>query len=138
MRWPSRNILICVGLNHADHARESGVAVPKEPVTFMKPSSAITGPNDGIVIPRGAKKVDWEVELGVVIASLTKYVTETEALSHVAGYCVINDVSERAFQLEGTEQWVKGKGADTFGPIGLDGNRGRSTGFTGFASLARD
>ena len=110
----------------------------KEPVIFMKPTSAITGPNDGIVIPGGAKKVDWEVELGVVIGSHTKYVTETEALSHVAGCCVINDVSERAFQLEGTGQWVKGKGADTFGPIGLDGNRGRSTGSTGFASLARD
>jgi 2-keto-4-pentenoate hydratase/2-oxohepta-3-ene-1,7-dioic acid hydratase in catechol pathway len=109
---------ICVGLNYADHARESGNRVPTEPVIFMKPTSAITGPNDGIVIPRGAEKVDWEVELGVVIGSLAKYVPQNEALMHVAGYCVINDVSERAFQLEGTGQWVKGKGADTFGPIG--------------------
>lgn len=110
--------LIGIGLNYSDHAAESGASVPSEPVVFMKPTSAITGPYDPIVIPRGAGKVDWEVELGVVIGSFAKYVSEAEALAHVAGYCVINDVSERAFQLEGTGQWVKGKSADTFGPVG--------------------
>ncbi len=109
---------ICVGLNYSDHAAETGMAAPKEPILFMKATSAITGPNDGIVIPRGANKVDWEVELGVVIGVPAKYVTEADALSHVAGYCLINDLSERAYQLEGTGQWVKGKSADTFGPIG--------------------
>src|ERR1700720_2279051 len=109
---------ICVGLNYADHAAETGAAIPSEPVLFMKATSAICGPNDDVVIPRGSEKTDWEVELGVVIGKPAKYVTQTEALSHVAGYCVINDVSERAFQLEGTGQWVKGKSADTFGPIG--------------------
>jgi ureidoglycolate lyase len=109
---------ICIGLNYADHAAESGAAVPKEPIVFMKATSAIIGPDDDVVIPRGSEKTDWEVELGVVIGKPTKYVTEAEALSHVAGYCVVNDLSERAFQLEGTGQWVKGKSADTFGPIG--------------------
>ena len=109
---------ICIGLNYADHAAESGAAVPKEPIVFMKATSAIIGPDDDVVIPRGSEKTDWEVELGVVIGKPTKYVTEDEALSHVAGYCVVNDLSERAFQLEGTGQWVKGKSADTFGPIG--------------------
>jgi len=109
---------ICVGLNYSDHAAETGMAPPKEPILFMKATSAITGPNDGIVIPRGANKVDWEVELGVVIGTPAKYVTEADALSHVGGYCLINDLSERAYQLEGTGQWVKGKSADTFGPIG--------------------
>ena len=109
---------ICVGLNYSDHAAETGMAPPKEPILFMKATSAITGPNDGILIPRGAKKVDWEVELGVVIGTPAKYVTEADGLSHVAGYCLINDLSERAYQLEGTGQWVKGKSADTFGPIG--------------------
>jgi 2-keto-4-pentenoate hydratase/2-oxohepta-3-ene-1,7-dioic acid hydratase in catechol pathway len=109
---------ICIGLNYADHAAESGAAVPKEPVVFMKATSSIIGPNDDVVIPRGSEKTDWEVELGVVIGSPTKYVSEAGALSHVAGYCVVNDLSERAFQLEGTGQWVKGKSADTFGPIG--------------------
>jgi 2,4-diketo-3-deoxy-L-fuconate hydrolase len=109
---------ICIGLNYADHAAESGVAVPSEPVVFMKATSAICGPEDDIVIPRGSEKTDWEVELGVVIGKLAKYVSEADALSHVAGYCVVNDVSERAFQLEGTGQWVKGKSADTFGPVG--------------------
>ena len=92
--------------------------VPVEPVVFMKATSSICGPDDGVVIPRGSKKTDWEVELGVVIGKPAKYVKEADALSHVAGYCVINDLSERAFQLEGTGQWVKGKSADTFGPIG--------------------
>jgi 2-keto-4-pentenoate hydratase/2-oxohepta-3-ene-1,7-dioic acid hydratase in catechol pathway len=109
---------ICIGLNYADHAAESGMAVPVEPVVFMKATSSICGPDDTVVIPRGSKKTDWEVELGVVIGKPAKYVDESGALSHVAGYCVINDLSERAFQLEGTGQWVKGKSADTFGPIG--------------------
>ena len=109
---------ICIGLNYSDHAKEAGMAVPAEPVLFMKATSSICGPDDDIVIPRGSKKTDWEVELGVVIGKPGKYIEEKDALSHVAGYCVINDVSERAFQMEGTGQWVKGKSADTFGPIG--------------------
>jgi ureidoglycolate lyase len=109
---------ICIGLNYSDHAAESGMAVPTEPILFMKATSAICGPNDGILIPRGSQKTDWEVELGVVIGATARYVSEADALSHVAGYCVVNDLSERAFQLEGTGQWVKGKSADTFGPIG--------------------
>jgi 2-keto-4-pentenoate hydratase/2-oxohepta-3-ene-1,7-dioic acid hydratase in catechol pathway len=109
---------MCVGLNYSDHAAESGTTVPREPVLFMKPTSAISGPDDPIVIPRGSTKTDWEVELGVVIGTYGKHIPEARALAHVAGYCVVNDVSERAFQLEGTGQWVKGKGPDTFGPIG--------------------
>jgi len=109
---------ICIGLNYSDHAAESGMAVPAEPVVFMKATSAICGPYDDVMIPRGSEKTDWEVELGVVVGKEARYVTEREALSYVAGYCVVNDVSERAFQLEGTGQWVKGKSADTFGPIG--------------------
>lgn len=109
---------ICVGLNYADHAAEAGAAVPSEPIIFMKTTSAICGPNDDVIILRGSVKSDWEVELGVVIGKPAKYVSESEALSYVAGYCVVNDLSERAFQLEGTGQWVKGKSADTFGPIG--------------------
>lgn len=109
---------ICIGLNYSDHAAESGMALPSEPVVFMKATSAICGPNDDVLIPRGATKTDWEVELGVVIGKEAKYVSEQEALSCVAGYCVVNDVSDRGFQLEGTGQWVKGKSADTFGPIG--------------------
>jgi 2-keto-4-pentenoate hydratase/2-oxohepta-3-ene-1,7-dioic acid hydratase in catechol pathway len=109
---------ICIGLNYSDHAAEAGMKPPAEPVVFMKATSAITGPNDNVVIPRTSVKSDWEVELGVVIGSQTKYVSESEALNHVAGYCVVNDLSERTFQLEGTGQWVKGKSADTFGPIG--------------------
>jgi 2-keto-4-pentenoate hydratase/2-oxohepta-3-ene-1,7-dioic acid hydratase in catechol pathway len=109
---------ICVGLNYSDHAAESGMALPAEPIVFMKATSAICGPFDDVVIPRGSQKTDWEVELGVVIGKPAKYVSEADALQHVAGYCVINDLSERAFQLEGTGQWVKGKSADTFGPIG--------------------
>ncbi|HEY6466268.1 MAG TPA: fumarylacetoacetate hydrolase family protein [Candidatus Acidoferrales bacterium] len=109
---------ICIGLNYSDHAKESGMVLPSEPIVFMKATSAICGPNDNVVIPRGSEKTDWEVELGVVIGKPVKYVSREDALSHVAGYCVINDVSERAFQLEGTGQWVKGKSADTFGPIG--------------------
>ena len=109
---------ICVGLNYSDHAAESGMAVPAEPILFMKATSAICGPNDDVCIPRGSQKTDWEVELGVVIGKPAKYVTEVAAPTHIAGYCVVNDLSERAFQLEGTGQWVKGKSADTFGPIG--------------------
>jgi 2-keto-4-pentenoate hydratase/2-oxohepta-3-ene-1,7-dioic acid hydratase in catechol pathway len=109
---------VCIGLNYSDHAAESGMAVAREPVVFMKATSSIVGPDDDVVIPRGAEKADWEVELGVVIGKPAKYVEQADALSHVAGYCVVNDLSERAFQLEGTGQWVKGKSADTFGPIG--------------------
>ena len=109
---------ICAGLNYSDHAAESGMAVPAEPIIFMKATSCVSGPNDDIVIPRGSQKTDWEVELGVVIGSRAKYVDEKDAMSYIAGFCVVNDVSERAFQLEGTGQWVKGKSADTFGPIG--------------------
>ncbi len=109
---------ICIGLNYADHAAESGLQVPPEPVIFMKATSAICGPNDPILIPRGSVKTDWEVELGVVIGKPAKYVTEADALNHVAGYCVINDVSERAFQTERAGQWTKGKSCDNFGQIG--------------------
>ena len=109
---------ICIGLNYADHAAESNMPLPREPIVFMKATSAIVGPNDNLEIPRGSTKTDWEVELGVVIGRPAKYVAEADAMSHVAGYCVIHDVSEREFQLEGTGQWVKGKSADTFGPIG--------------------
>ena len=109
---------VAIGLNYADHAAESGVEVPKEPVVFMKATSCICGPNDSVVIPRGSQKCDWEVELACVIGAPGKYIQEADALKHVAGFCVVNDVSERGFQLEGTGQWVKGKSADTFGPVG--------------------
>ncbi|MHA6643923.1 fumarylacetoacetate hydrolase family protein [Mesorhizobium sp. A623] len=109
---------ICIGLNYSDHAAETGAAVPSEPVVFMKASSAIVGPNDAVLIPRGSEKTDWEVELGVVIGKTAKYVSEAEALDYVAGYCVSHDVSERAFQTERQGQWTKGKSCDTFGPIG--------------------
>jgi 2-keto-4-pentenoate hydratase/2-oxohepta-3-ene-1,7-dioic acid hydratase in catechol pathway len=109
---------ICIGLNYADHAAESGLQVPPEPVIFMKATSAICGPNDPILLPRGSVKTDWEVELGVVIGKPAKYVDEASALDHVAGYCVINDVSERAFQTERAGQWTKGKSCDNFGQIG--------------------
>ncbi|TVS09588.1 MAG: FAA hydrolase family protein [Gammaproteobacteria bacterium] len=109
---------LCIGMNYADHARETGAEPPAEPVLFMKASSAICGPNDDVIIPKGSSKTDWEVELGVVIGTAARHITPEVALEHVAGYCVINDLSERAFQLEGTGQWVKGKSADTFGPLG--------------------
>jgi 2-keto-4-pentenoate hydratase/2-oxohepta-3-ene-1,7-dioic acid hydratase in catechol pathway len=109
---------ICIGLNYADHAAESGMQVPPEPVIFMKATSAICGPNDPIIIPRGSVKTDWEVELGVIIGTKAKYVSEEEALAHVAGYAVINDVSERAFQKERAGQWTKGKSCDNFGQLG--------------------
>jgi 2-keto-4-pentenoate hydratase/2-oxohepta-3-ene-1,7-dioic acid hydratase in catechol pathway len=110
--------LVCVGLNYSDHAAESGVSVPPEPVLFMKATSAVCGPDDDVEIPRGSTKTDWEVELGVVIGKEAKYVAEQDALDHVAGYCVVNDVSERDFQLHRSGQWDKGKGHDTFGPTG--------------------
>ncbi|UGY09525.1 fumarylacetoacetate hydrolase family protein [Phyllobacterium pellucidum] len=109
---------ICIGLNYADHAAESGMAVPLEPVIFMKATSAIVGPNDDLLIPRGSEKTDWEVELGVVIGRTAKYVSEADALDYVAGYCTVHDVSERAFQIERAGQWTKGKSCDTFGPTG--------------------
>ena len=109
---------ICIGLNYAKHAAESGAEAPPEPVIFGKATSAVCGPCDDLVIPKGAAKVDWEVELGVVIGRPAKYVREEDALAHVAGYCVVHDVSERAFQLEHHGQWLKGKSCDTFGPLG--------------------
>ncbi|WP_353471585.1 fumarylacetoacetate hydrolase family protein [Salipiger sp. H15] len=109
---------ICIGLNYADHAAESGMAVPPEPVIFAKFTSAICGPNDPIIIPRNSVKTDWEVELGFVIGKTAKYVKEEDAMDHVAGFCLINDVSEREFQAERAGQWVKGKSSDNFGPTG--------------------
>lgn len=115
---PRPGKFICVGLNYADHAKETGKAPPDEPILFMKATSAVVGPNDDVEIPRGSQKADWEVELGVVIGTRAKYVSKADALNHVAGYCVVNDVSERAFQSERGGQWTKGKSHDTFGPIG--------------------
>jgi 2,4-diketo-3-deoxy-L-fuconate hydrolase len=109
---------ICIGLNYSDHAAEAGAEVPPEPVIFNKWTSAISGPNDAVRIPKGSNKTDWEVELGVIIGRGGKYIDEADALSHVAGYCVVNDISEREFQLERSGTWDKGKGCDTFGPIG--------------------
>ncbi|MDR7033422.1 fumarylacetoacetate hydrolase family protein [Mesorhizobium sp. BE184] len=109
---------ICIGLNYSDHAAETGATVPSEPIIFMKATSAIVGPDDDVLIPRGSVKTDWEVELGVVIGKTAKYVSEAEALDYVAGYCVAHDVSERAFQAERQGQWTKGKSCDTFGPTG--------------------
>ena len=109
---------VAVGLNYADHAAESGMPVPKEPVLFNKAPSCIVGPNDDVMIPKGSVKTDWEVELAIVIGTRANYVSEADALAHVAGFCVCNDVSERTFQLEGTGQWMKGKGCPTFGPLG--------------------
>ena len=109
---------ICIGLNYADHAAETGAPIPAEPILFMKATSAIIGPNDDVIIPKNAIKPDWEVELGIVIGKEARYVDEADAMDHVAGYCVVNDVSERHFQTERGGQWTKGKGCDTFGPIG--------------------
>ena len=109
---------ICIGLNYADHAAESGMPVPEEPVVFMKATSAITGPNDAVIKPRNSTKLDWEVELGIIIGKHASYVELENAMDYIAGYCVINDVSERNFQLERGGQWDKGKGCDSFGPIG--------------------
>jgi len=109
---------IAIGLNYADHAAEANMPIPKEPIVFMKPTSCIQGPDDNVMLPKGSKKTDWEVELGVVIGSTARHVSQKAALAHVAGYCVINDVSEREYQLERGGTWDKGKGCDTFGPIG--------------------
>ncbi|AFO90187.1 FAA hydrolase family protein [Phaeobacter inhibens] len=109
---------LCIGLNYRDHAEEAELAIPKHPILFLKANSAISGPNDPVVLPRGAEKVDWEVELGVVIGKTAKYVGAEDALDHVAGYCVVNDVSERSFQMDLSGQWTKGKSCDSFGPIG--------------------
>ena len=109
---------VCIGLNYSDHAAEAGMQAPSEPIVFMKATSAIVGPNDDVLIPRGSEKTDWEVELAIVIGRTAKYVSQADALDYVAGYCVANDVSERAFQIERQGQWTKGKSCDTFGPIG--------------------
>ena len=116
--WSGCEKFLCIGLNYADHAAESNLPIPKEPILFMKPISARTGPNDAVVLPQNSVKSDWEVELGVVIGSKARYVSEADALAHVAGYCVVNDVSEREYQIERGGTWDKGKGCDTFGPIG--------------------
>ncbi len=110
--------IVCVGLNYADHAKESGLPIPEEPILFMKSTTAISGPFDPVIIPKGSTKTDWEVELGVVIGTTARYVSKRAALDHVAGYCIVNDVSEREFQIERGGQWVKGKSADSFAPIG--------------------
>lgn len=110
--------IVCVGLNFSDHAAEAGMPVPEEPIIFLKASTSICGPNDDVLIPRGSQKTDWEVELGVVIGTMARYVEEANALDHVAGYCIVNDVSEREHQLERGTQWTKGKSADTFAPLG--------------------
>ena len=109
---------LCIGLNYSDHAAETGAAIPEHPILFFKANSAIVGANDDVIMPRGSTHTDWEVELGVVIGTTAKYVSEQEALSHVAGYCIVNDVSERHFQTQLTGQWTKGKSCDTFGPTG--------------------
>ena len=109
---------VCIGLNYSDHAKETGMPIPTEPIVFMKTTSSISGPNDDIELIRGSVKTDWEVELGIVVGKHTKYVSEENALDHVAGYCVVNDVSERQWQLEQGGQWIKGKSGDTYGPIG--------------------
>jgi 2-keto-4-pentenoate hydratase/2-oxohepta-3-ene-1,7-dioic acid hydratase in catechol pathway len=110
--------LVCIGLNFSDHAIETGNPIPEEPVIFMKATSSICGPNDDVIIPRGATKVDWEVEFGIVIGKAAKYVDKSTALEHIAGYCVVHDVSEREFQIEREGQWTKGKSCDTFAPLG--------------------
>jgi len=116
--WSGMGKFVCIGLNYADHAAESGLPVPAEPVIFMKPTSAVIGGNDPVVLPQGSVKTDWEVELGVVIGERARYVSEADAMKHVAGYCVVNDVSEREYQIERGGTWDKGKGCDTFGPVG--------------------
>lgn len=110
--------IVCIGLNYSDHAAESGLAIPEEPVVFMKADTSISGPNDDVLMPLVSKKLDWEVELGIVIGKQAHYIEESDALDYIAGYCVVNDVSEREFQIEGTGQWTKGKSHDTFCPVG--------------------
>jgi 2-keto-4-pentenoate hydratase/2-oxohepta-3-ene-1,7-dioic acid hydratase in catechol pathway len=116
--WAGMGKFVAIGLNYADHAAESNMPIPKEPIVFMKATSCAVGAHDPVVLPQGSVKSDWEVELGVVIGSRARYVSEDQALKHVAGYCIVNDVSEREYQLERGGQWDKGKGCDTFGPIG--------------------
>jgi 2,4-diketo-3-deoxy-L-fuconate hydrolase len=116
--WSGMGKFVCVGLNYADHAAESGLPVPAEPVLFTKHTSTVIGANDPVVLPQGSVKTDWEVELGVVIGRTARYVSEDDALQHVAGYCVVNDISEREYQIERGGTWDKGKGCDTFGPVG--------------------
>ena len=116
--WSGCGKFVCIGLNYSDHAAETGSPIPKEPIIFMKPISAIVGCNDAVVLPRDSTKTDWEVELGIVIGAKARYVEQADALDHVAGYCIVNDVSEREYQLERGGTWDKGKGCDTFGPIG--------------------
>ncbi len=116
--WAGMGKFLCIGLNYADHAAESNLPLPKEPIIFMKPTSAAVGGQHAVVLPQGSCKTDWEVELGVVIGSTARYVSEDQALQHVAGYCVVNDVSEREYQIERGGTWDKGKGCDTFGPVG--------------------
>jgi 2-keto-4-pentenoate hydratase/2-oxohepta-3-ene-1,7-dioic acid hydratase in catechol pathway len=116
--WTGMGKFICIGLNYSDHAAETGSPIPKEPIIFMKPTTVAIGCNDPVVLPQGSVKTDWEVELGVVIGSKARYVSEADALKHVAGYCVVNDVSEREYQIERGGTWDKGKGCDTFGPVG--------------------
>ncbi len=110
--------VVCIGLNYSDHAKEAGMDIPAEPVLFMKADTALSGPNDNVVIPHRSTKLDWEVELGIVIGKTARYVDEANAMDYIAGFCVVNDVSERAFQIEGTGQWVKGKSHDSFCPFG--------------------
>ena len=116
--WSGMGKFICIGLNYSDHAAETGAPIPKEPIIFMKPTSVAVGCNHDVVLPQGSVKSDWEVELGVVIGSTARYVSQADALKHVAGYCVVNDVSEREYQIERGGTWDKGKGCDTFGPVG--------------------
>ena len=118
VRKESIGKFICIGLNYSDHAEETGMKVPPEPIMFMKATSAVIGPNDDVIIPKNSFKSDWEVELGVIIGKEAKYISEDQSQDHIAGYCVVNDLSERAFQIERSGQWVKGKSCDTFGPIG--------------------
>jgi len=116
--WTGMGKFLCIGLNYADHAAESGLPVPKEPIIFMKPTHVAVGCDHPVVLPQGSVKTDWEVELGIVIGTQARYVTEAQALAHVAGYCVVNDISEREYQIERGGTWDKGKGCDTFGPVG--------------------
>jgi 2,4-diketo-3-deoxy-L-fuconate hydrolase len=116
--WTGMGKFLCIGLNYADHAAESNLPIPKEPIVFMKPTTVAVGANHAVVLPQGSVKTDWEVELGVVIGTQARYVSEADALKHVAGYCVVNDISEREYQIERGGTWDKGKGCDTFGPIG--------------------
>ena len=118
VRKESIGKFICIGLNYSDHAEETGMEVPPEPIMFMKATSAVIGSNDNVIIPKNSFKSDWEVELGVIIGKEAKYISEEQSQDHIAGYCVVNDLSERAFQIERSGQWVKGKSCDTFGPIG--------------------